>query len=109
MINIAAIPPKKLMMIATIPIAAAAPKFKLAPISSLSDSVALAPIATPIIPAITHAKTRPFVAKSNIPFVFSRVTANEKRQIAAIPDIIHARVTKALLARILLQKPESLS
>ncbi len=36
--------------------------------------------------------------------MFSRVTANEKRHIAAIPDIIHARVTKALPAKILLQK-----
>ncbi len=95
------------MMIATIPTIAAAPKLKLKPEPSSIDTVTLAPTATPIIPAITHAKTRPFVAKSNIPFVFSRVTANEKRQIAAIPDIIHARVTKALLAKILLQKPES--
>jgi hypothetical protein len=101
---IAAAPKLGLMISATIPMIAAAPKLDLNNVFARSV-VALMPTATPIIPVMREANTRPFAANSNIRWTLSVVTIHAKRQRAEIPDRIHAKVTKALAAESLLHVP----
>jgi hypothetical protein len=93
------------MISATIPMIAAAPKLDLYDVFIISV-VTLMPIATPIIPMMREANTRPFAANSNIRWTLSVVTIHAKRHRAEIPDRIHAKVTKALAAENLLHVPE---
>ena len=50
------------------------------------------------------ANAKPFPAMSNMFLVLSTVTAERNKQSAEIPEIIHAKVTKARAAKSLLQK-----
>ncbi|CAF3283222.1 unnamed protein product [Rotaria socialis] len=87
-------------MIATIPMIAASPNVDL--ISSSLISVALIPIATPIITVTRQAKTKHLVAKSKTRGVLSSLPAHVARHITEIQDRMQAIVTKALAARILM-------